>query len=54
MVYADTSVYGVVYDDAFLDASARFFNAVRSGAFQLVLSEIVHHYDLFTAGGNRR
>lgn len=42
MVYADTSVYGGVYDDEFSDASARFFNAVRRGEFQLVLSEIVH------------
>jgi predicted nucleic acid-binding protein len=42
LVYADTSVYGGVYDDEFSAASTRFFNAVRRGAFQLVLSEIVH------------
>ena len=42
MVYADTSVYGGVYDDEFSAASASFFEAVRRGSFQLVLSEIVH------------
>jgi len=42
MVYADTSVYGGVYDDEFSAASVRFFEAVRRGSFQLVLSEIVH------------
>ena len=42
MVYADTSVYGGVYDDEFSAASASFFEAVRHGSFQLVLSEIVH------------
>jgi predicted nucleic acid-binding protein len=42
MVYADTSVYGGVYDDEFSAASTRFFDAVRRGTFQLVLSEIVH------------
>jgi predicted nucleic acid-binding protein len=41
-VYADTSVYGGVFDDEFSDASIRFFAAVRSEKFQLVLSEIVH------------
>lgn len=42
LVYADTSVYGGVYDDEFSEASARFFDFVRRGSFQLVLSEIVH------------
>lgn len=42
MVYADTSVYGGVYDDEFSEASVRFFDSVRRGSFQLVLSEIVH------------
>jgi predicted nucleic acid-binding protein len=42
MVYADSSVYGGVYDDEFSAASIRFFEAIRRGAFQLVLSEIVH------------
>jgi predicted nucleic acid-binding protein len=42
MVYADTSVYDGVYDDEFSIASTRFFDAVRRGSFQLVLSEIVH------------
>ena len=42
MVYADTSVYGGVYDDEFSAASTRFFEVIRRGSFQLVLSEIVH------------
>jgi predicted nucleic acid-binding protein len=42
MVYADTSVYGGVYDDEFSVASCRFFESVRRTSFQLVLSEIVH------------
>jgi predicted nucleic acid-binding protein len=42
LVYADTSVYGGVYDDDFSKASTSFFDAVRRGSFQLVLSEIVH------------
>ncbi len=41
-VYADTSVYGGVFDDEFSEASQRFFNAVRRESFQLVVSEIVH------------
>lgn len=41
-VYADTSVYGGVFDDEFAEPSAAFFNLVRSGAFTLCISEIVH------------
>lgn len=40
--YADTSVYGGVFDDEFSEASRRFFTAVRNDFFQLVVSEIVH------------
>ncbi|HOX39394.1 MAG TPA: hypothetical protein PL033_15545 [Candidatus Brocadiia bacterium] len=40
-VYADTSVYGGIGDEGFRAASEKFFNAVRSGRFQLVMSEII-------------
>lgn len=41
-VYADTSVYGGVYDEEFADASTLFFDQVRSGDFTLYISEVVH------------
>ena len=40
-VYADTSVFGGVFDDEFRDASQAFFDEVRSGRFHLVTSAIV-------------
>lgn len=40
-VYADTSVYGGVFDEEFADASRLFFDEVRSGRFQLVISAVV-------------
>jgi len=40
-VYADTSVYGGVFDDEFALASRRFFDRVTKGAFRLVTSPIV-------------
>jgi predicted nucleic acid-binding protein len=40
-VYADTSVYGGVFDDAFATPSRRFFDLVRQGRFRLVVSAIV-------------
>ena len=40
-VYADTSVYGGVFDDEFAKASRAFFRRVREGRFQLVLSVLV-------------
>lgn len=39
--YADTSVFGGVFDPEFAVASARFFDKVRAGLFQLVVSAIV-------------
>lgn len=41
-VYADTSVYGGVFDDEFTDASRMFFEQVRSGDFTLYISDVVH------------
>lgn len=41
-VYADTSVYGGVFDDEFAEPSNAFFNLVRSGIFSLCISEVVH------------
>jgi len=40
-VYADTSVFGGVFDEEFQAASRAFFDQVRSGRFQLVTSAIV-------------
>ena len=41
-VYADTSVYGGVFDEEFTEASRAFFNLVRTGDFTLCVSEVVH------------
>lgn len=38
-VYVDTSVFGGVHDDEFRAPSERFFTAVRSGAFTVLVSE---------------
>ena len=40
-VYADTSVYGGVFDEEFSGASRRFFDRVRDGGFLLVVSALV-------------
>ncbi len=40
-VYADTSVYGGVFDEEFSKASARFFDEVRSGYFHLCVSSVL-------------
>lgn len=40
-VYADTSVFGGVYDDEFDTPSQTFFDQVRSGRFSLVISAVV-------------
>ena len=40
-VYADTSVFGGVFDAAFGDASQTFFAEARKGRYQLVTSAIV-------------
>jgi predicted nucleic acid-binding protein len=41
LIYADTSVYGGVFDDEFNEASSAFFDAVKAGGFSLVVSEVV-------------
>jgi len=41
LVYADTSVYGGVFDDDFAPASRAFFVLVRSRRFELLVSDIV-------------
>jgi len=38
-VYVDTSVFGGVHDDEFREPSERFFSAVRSGTFVVLVSE---------------
>jgi predicted nucleic acid-binding protein len=40
-VYADTSVFGGVFDDEFRDPSKAFIEAIRAGRFILVTSELV-------------
>lgn len=40
-VYADTSVYGGVFDDEFADASETFFDQVSQGRFHLIISALV-------------
>ena len=40
-VYADTSVFGGVFDDAFAEPSRTFFDQVRQGRFRLVSSALV-------------
>jgi hypothetical protein len=40
-VYADTSVYGGVFDEEFAKPSRSFFDWVRQGRFRLVLSALV-------------
>ena len=39
--YADTSVYGGLHDEEFVEASQRFFEDVRAGRFGLVTSAVV-------------
>ena len=41
-IYADTSVYGGVFDEEFAEASKAFFDLVRSGEYTLCVSEVVH------------
>jgi hypothetical protein len=40
-VYADTSVFGGVFDEEFRVPSTTFFDQVRSGRFRLVISPLV-------------
>jgi len=40
-VYADTSVFGGINDEEFQVASRRFFNLVRKGKFEIVVSTVV-------------
>ena len=40
-VYADTSVFGGMFDEEFETASKVFFDAVKKGTFKLITSELV-------------
>ena len=40
-VYADTSVFGGVFDEEFSSASQLFFEQVRRGELRLVVSEVI-------------
>ena len=39
--YADTSVFGGMFDDEFAEASRQFFDQVRAGVYQLFISTVV-------------
>jgi hypothetical protein len=41
-VYADTSVYGGVFDEAFVNPSQEFFAQVDSGRYGLIVSPLLH------------
>lgn len=41
LVYADTSVFGGVFDPEFARASRAFFDRVREGAFEVAISALV-------------
>ncbi|MDJ0660697.1 MAG: hypothetical protein QNJ42_14595 [Crocosphaera sp.] len=40
-VYTDTSVFGGVFDDEFKEETLAFFDLVKEGKFQLVISSVV-------------
>ena len=40
-VYADTSVFGGIYDDDFQDESKEFFEEVKRSRFVLITSAVV-------------
>lgn len=40
-IYADTSVFGGVFDEEFAENSRRFFEEARAGKFELVVSALV-------------
>ncbi len=40
-VYADTSVFGGVFDEEFFKDSQAFFEEARKGKFELVISALV-------------
>lgn len=40
-VYAYTSVFGGIFDDEFQDETIAFFDLVKQGKFQLVISSVV-------------
>ena len=40
-VYVDTSVFGGLFDEAFQEASRRFFDLIKVGDFRLAISSAV-------------
>ncbi len=40
IAYTDTSVFGGVFDDEYMTASREFFDLVRQGRFELLVSDI--------------
>ena len=41
LVYVDTSVFGGVFDEEFAEASRAFFDEVRNGRFEALVSSVV-------------
>ena len=41
-VYADTSVFGGVYDEDFAEATKKFMERVRAGEYCLIISSMTH------------
>ncbi|OQB33752.1 MAG: hypothetical protein BWY09_02745 [Candidatus Hydrogenedentes bacterium ADurb.Bin179] len=41
LVYVDTSVFGGVFDEEFAEASCAFFDEVRNGRFEALVSSVV-------------
>ncbi len=41
LVYVDTSVFGGVFDEEFAEASCAFFDEVRTGRFEALVSSVV-------------
>jgi len=41
LVYVDTSVFGGVFDEKFAEASGAFFDEVRNGRFDVLVSSVV-------------
>ncbi len=41
LVYVDTSVFGGVFDEKFAEASQAFFDEVRNGRFDVLVSSVV-------------
>jgi len=53
-VYADTSVYGGVFDEEFRDSSSRFFEQAEQGRFEICVSPLLEQEIASAPDGVRR